>query len=124
MPPTLLITYKGLGYSIPSKYMNKRVKLYPIDHKLYVYFNTELITVHELTNNKFNYKNDHYLEALKYSIKNDDLDIEQIARENLELLERIRNIKSTERRTFTFRQAQSTKHHHLGQPITDWHQEI
>ena len=70
--------------------MNKRVKLYPIDHKLYVYFNTELITVHELTNNRFNYKNDHYLEALKYSIKNDDLDIEQIAKENLELLERIK----------------------------------
>lgn len=90
VPSTLLVTYKGSGYSIPSKYMNKRIKLYPIDHKLYVYFNTELITVHELSNNRFNYKNNHYVEALTYSIKNDDLDIEQIAKENLELLERIK----------------------------------
>ena len=46
VPPTLLITYNGSGYSVPTKFINKRVKLIPIENKLYVYFNTEFVTVH------------------------------------------------------------------------------
>ena len=89
VPPTLLVTYNGSGYSVPTKFINKRVKLVPIENKLYVYFNTELVTVHQINKNKFNYKHDHYQEALHHTICNKDIDIDAIAEENLKLLERI-----------------------------------
>lgn len=89
VPPTLLVTYNGSGYSVPTKFINKRVKLVPIENKLYVYFNTELVTVHEINKNKFNYHHDHYQEALHHTIYNKDIDIDMIAKENLKLLERI-----------------------------------
>lgn len=90
VPPTLLVTYQGSGYSVPLKYINKRIKMIAIDNKLYLYFNTELITVHQIQRNKFNYQLDHYQEALHQSIHNKEVDIEKIAKENLELLEKIR----------------------------------
>ncbi|HIX81162.1 MAG TPA: ribonuclease H-like domain-containing protein, partial [Candidatus Erysipelatoclostridium merdavium] len=32
VPPTLLVTYNGSGYSVPTKFINKRVKLVPIEN--------------------------------------------------------------------------------------------
>lgn len=46
-PPTLLVKYKGNEYSVPMKYINKRVKLIAIENKLHIYFNTNLITSHK-----------------------------------------------------------------------------
>ena len=89
VPPTLLVTYKGSGYSVPTKFINKRVKMIPIENKLYVYCNTELITVHAINKTKFNYHPDHYQEALQMSIHNKEVDIDAVAKENLKLLERI-----------------------------------
>ena len=89
VPPTLLATYKGSGYSVPTKFINKRIKMIPIENKLYIYFNTELITVHHINQNKFNYHRDHYQEALHMSIHNKEVDIDAVAKENLKLLERI-----------------------------------
>ena len=89
VPPTLLVTYKGSGYSVPRKLINKRVKMIPIENKLYIYFNTELITVHQINQNKFNYHLDHYQEALHKSIHNKEVDIDAVAQENLKLMERI-----------------------------------
>lgn len=90
VPQTLLVPYKGNGYSVPVKFINKRVKLFPIDNKLYIYFNTELVAIHELSNKKFNYNEQHYVEGLGYSIKNDNIDIDMIAKDNLALLDKIR----------------------------------
>ena len=89
VPPTLLVTYRGSGYSVPTKLINKRVKMIPIENKLYIYFNTELITVHQINQNKFNYHPDHYQEALHKSIHNKEVDIDAVAQENLKLMERI-----------------------------------
>jgi len=89
VPPTLLVTYKGSGYSVPIKFIHKRIKIIPIKNKLYLYYNTELITVHEINRNRFHYKTDHYQEALRQSIHNKELDIEMIAKENLALLEKL-----------------------------------
>ena len=89
VPPTLLVTYRGSGYSVPTKLINKRVKMIPIENKLYIYFNTELITVHQINQNKFNYHPDHYQEALHKSIHNKEVDINAVAQENLKLMERI-----------------------------------
>ena len=46
VPPTMLVKFKGNEYSVPMKYINKRVKLIPIDNLLHIYFNTELIRTH------------------------------------------------------------------------------
>lgn len=89
VPPTLLVTYKGSGYSVPTKFINKRIRMIPIENKLYLYFNTELITVHQINQNKFNYHHDHYREALYKSIHNKEVDIDEVAKENLKLMERI-----------------------------------
>lgn len=89
VPPTLLVTYKGSGYSVPIKFINKRIKMIPIENKLYMYFNTELIAVHQINRNKFNYQHDHYREALHMSIQNKEVDIDAVAKENLKLMERI-----------------------------------
>lgn len=89
VPSTLLIRYQGSGYSVPRQFINKRVRLVPIENKLYIYYNTELIAIHALTNRKFNYQSDHYQEALKEVIQNDDVDVKRIAEENLALLDSI-----------------------------------
>jgi transposase len=89
VPQTLLVRFKGSGYSVPKQFIHKRVKLIPIDDKLYIYYSTQLIAIHTLTNKKFNYNQRHYVEALNQTIKNDELDIEQIAQENLALLDQI-----------------------------------
>ncbi len=89
VPATLLVIYKGVGYSVSKNYIGKRVKLIPIANKLYIYFNTELITIHDTNDNKFNYKFDHYAGALKESIREADNDINEIAKENLKRLSKI-----------------------------------
>ena len=68
------------------QYINKRVKLIQIDNKLHIYFNTKLIRIHEISENKINYNQFDYTEALRTRIKNKDYDVEQIAIENLKLL--------------------------------------
>ena len=68
VPPTLLVSYKGNGYSVPKSYIGKRVKLIPISNKLYIYFNTELITIHDISINKFKLST----RSLHRSIKNKD----------------------------------------------------
>lgn len=88
VPSTLLVSYKGSGYSVPPKFINKRVKLIPIDNKLYIYYNELLVTVHSLSSNIFNYKNEHYKDALKIRIscKGDD-SIEEMASNNLKMFD-------------------------------------
>lgn len=86
VPPTLLVKFKGNEYSVPMKYINKRVKLVQIENILHIYFNTELIRTHTISSKKINYNQTDYSEALKQSIKNKDLDIDKIAEENLKLL--------------------------------------
>lgn len=89
VPPTLLVSYKGNGYSVPQSYIGKRVKLIPVTNKLYIYFNTKLITIHDISLNQFNYQQEHYVEALKSRIKDPNQDINQIAIDNLKLLEKV-----------------------------------
>ena len=66
----LLVYYKGAEYSVPAKYINQTVKLNEVDNKLYIYYNKDLITSHEISNNKINYKQEHYVECLSTVINN------------------------------------------------------
>lgn len=90
VPSTLLVRYKGSGYSVPQKFINKRVTIYPIDNKLYIYYNNYLVTVHSLSLNKFNYKYEHYYDALSSRISNSDNSIEEMANSNLKLFDNIK----------------------------------
>ena len=87
---TMLINYKGHQYSVPKKYINKTLKIKEIDNKLQIYNNTELIEIHDITNKKINYKNEHYIEGLTGSLKNQTIDeIELLAQKNLELFDQL-----------------------------------
>ena len=84
----LLVYYKGAEYSVPSKFIGKTVKLNVVNNKLYIYYNKDLIATHEINDKKFNYKEEHYIEALTNKMKDKTLDqIEVLAKKNLELLE-------------------------------------
>ena len=91
---TSLVYYKGVEYSVPQKFIGKTVKLNCIDNKLYIYYSKELIATHDISNKKFNYKEEHYIEGLTSVLKNKTSnEIEQIAKKNLELLGKISKIK-------------------------------
>lgn len=86
----LLVYYKGCQYSVPAKYINQTVKLNETDNKLYIYYNKELIAMHDIADKKINYKKEHYIEGLNsYSFGTTDDQIEAMALENLELLGKI-----------------------------------
>lgn len=94
VPSTLLVAYKGCGYSVPKEFIGKRVKLVPNEHALQIYYNSKLICTHDLSEQPMNYKSEHYLEGLRESIQKkpeesaDDYDekIRQKARSSLELM--------------------------------------
>ena len=54
-----------------------------------MYCNTDLITTHEIASNKFNYHQQDYTEGLMDTIRNTDRNINEIAVENLKLLEKV-----------------------------------
>ncbi len=91
VPPTLLVNYNGSGYSVPRIALGKRVKIVPEDDKLYIYLNTDLISVHTITSQKFNYEEEHYKSALasRMSSKTEE-EIEKMAKENLQLLSHLK----------------------------------
>ncbi len=59
-----LITYKSRKYSVPKKYIGLKVGLTGIDHKLHIYYNNKIITIHKITNNLLNIKAEHQLKYL------------------------------------------------------------
>ena len=89
VPNTMLVNYKGKGYSVPKEYIQKRVKLIEIGNILHIYYNTKLIITHEMSSQKINYKKEHYISSLNYHIKSEEIDIERLAEENLKRLSKI-----------------------------------
>ena len=90
---TSLIHYKGNKYSVPPKYINKTLKIREIDNKLYIYDNTELVTIHNISDKKINYNEEDYINNLKLNLSNkDDTYIEDLAKKNLQLFDEIANI--------------------------------
>ena len=87
---TMLFHYKGSKYSVPKKYIDKTLKVKEIDNKLYVYYNKELIKIHDISNKKINYDSIDYTEGLSSNIyyKSQD-EIDNLAKHNLELLSKI-----------------------------------
>ena len=83
-----LIYYKGSQYSVPPKYINKTLKLKVDINKLYIYHNTELVQMHNLSEQKINYTNSDYQKLLSLSMPYKDAEeIENLSKKNLELFE-------------------------------------
>jgi len=80
-----MITYKSNQYSVPSKYIGKKVGIQVYDDQLWIYYNTELIAKHPISNKKLNYQEEHYKEALQISMPHYP-DIDKLAKKNLDVM--------------------------------------
>ena len=89
VPSTLLINYKNGQYSVPKKYIGKVVDIYVISSQLYIYYNSSLVTIHSITQNKINYNEEHYKEGLAARLKTSEKDINELAEMNLNRLKKL-----------------------------------
>ena len=84
--PQSMIHYKSNQYSVPPKYIGKKLKLQTYDNQLHVYYNTDLITIHTLKRQKLNYHPEHYVEISSMTLKNPIEEIEELAKNNLRMI--------------------------------------
>ena len=92
-----LFYYKGKRYSVPNKFTNRTLDVQEENNKLYVYYNKELITIHEISEKNINYKEEHYVEGLSNILKNKKQEqIEELAKKNLEKLNELCDVKKNE----------------------------
>lgn len=88
VPSTFLVKYKSNEYSVPPQYINKVVKLTELNNKLYIYYNDNLISCHDISDKKINYQEEHYKEGMVYWMnKQSELNIDEIVEKNLKELE-------------------------------------
>lgn len=81
-----LISYKSNKYSVPSEYLNKQLTGQIYDNKLHIYFNTQLVTIHDIKSNikgQLIYHEEHYHNNIKLSGRFKDENIEEISQSNL-----------------------------------------
>ena len=77
-----MVSYKSNMYSVPPGYIGKTVGLQVYDNKIHVYYNTDLIAEHQISNQKMNFKESHYVENLSNQLHFKD-NIEELALKNL-----------------------------------------
>jgi len=81
-----MISYKSNQYSVPPKYIGKKLKLQVYDNQLDLYYNTNLVTIHEIKKQKLNYNADHYLQISSLTFKNSKYEMKEIAKNNLKMI--------------------------------------
>lgn len=64
-----LFYYKGKRYSVPPKFIGNTLAVQENNNKLYLYYNKELITIHDISEKNINYKQNHYIEGLSGALK-------------------------------------------------------
>lgn len=88
--PSNMITYKSNQYSVPAGYIGKTVGLQVYDNHIFVYYNMDLIVQHPISQQKINYKLDHYTEALARGLPpSSNIDIDELAKKNLEAINEV-----------------------------------
>jgi len=83
-----MVTYNKCKYSVPAEYIEKPVRLKVYNDELHIYYSTECIASHHLSEKKLNYKPDHYKALLSGRINDTDT-IEKLAKANLKQLDMI-----------------------------------
>lgn len=56
-----LISYKSNKYSVPKPYIGKKVGRTIKNNKLHIYYNSKIVTIHQISNKKLNIKENHNL---------------------------------------------------------------
>ena len=67
VPSTLLISYNGKQYSVPTKYIGKVVDIYVVGSEVYIYHNSQLITADTVAECKLNYTENGYKNTFQIS---------------------------------------------------------
>lgn len=82
-----MVSIHSCQYSVPATYIGRTVEYQIHDANVYVYYNTNLIAVHALSEQKLNYTPEHYSNILSFKFigKNTD-DVRKIAEENLRII--------------------------------------
>ncbi len=76
-----LVSYKSNKYSVPKKFIGLKVGLSVKGNELHIYYNNKIITIHTITNNLLNIKNEHDLIYENYHKKLEDKPNETILNE-------------------------------------------
>lgn len=79
-----MVCYRANFYSVPPEYIGKLLKLQVFDNQIHLYYSTNLVTIHDVSDKKMNYRKSHYVDIMKTTMPFNDEDIETMARENLE----------------------------------------
>ena len=77
-----MVTYNKSKYSVPAEYIGKPVSLKVCGDSLEIYYSTERISRHRLSDKRLNYDPEHYKQLLSGYIKDQD-DIAALAEMNL-----------------------------------------
>lgn len=84
-----LFKYKQNMYSVPPKLIGKIINVEVTENNLYVYYNKNLVTIHNISNKKINYHNDHHAEVLSITFKGQDKEtVSEYANKHLKELEK------------------------------------
>lgn len=81
--------YHGCQYSVPPEYVGKTVTLQIYDGYIHVYYNTDFITIHAVSEKKLNYHSDHYAAIARKSHVFKEEHIADRAKENLETIGKV-----------------------------------
>ena len=77
-----MVTYNKCKYSVPAEYIEKPVRLRVDSDKLLIYYSTDIIATHTISDKRLNYKEDHYKQLLSGYLTDNDA-IEAMAEKNL-----------------------------------------
>lgn len=82
-----MISYKSNQYSVPPEYINKQLQLQVFDQQLHLYYNKKLVALHNISEKKLNYLEEHYVNIAKltFPTMNDD-EIRTRAQENMKIV--------------------------------------
>lgn len=81
-----MVTYMKNKYSVPVDHIGKPVRLKVSNESLQIYYSTELIVTHPLSDKRLNYKKEHYTQLLSRYMKSDD-EITALAEMNLKQMD-------------------------------------
>ena len=81
-----MISYKSNQYSVPPEYIGKILQIQVYDNQVHLYYNTDLVAVHNVSEKRLNYLESHYIDIMGRTLPFGNETIEEIARKNLKTI--------------------------------------